>query len=341
MNTLSLSGFLKLTEANFRLFDLGTQLRKLPKQSLTEIDSGKPYPWPHLGFAWLVIFLWNPEQKQQNSFWFLKLPLDEQGIVSAAVHSDLVNRLYRSLRENQPEERQRLMNDHPFQFQPDTEKQAALHARVTSELKLPASPFWESADQFYRQGVELDWQQLGVQGIADMLCRTDEAAFKSINQRLKTLPEEPARYLMRQLEHIAAPTTTVATLLSLAQAPSATDGLQHDSLRGASQSNARRLFDDFLLQRICSSQLSLETLLLVLTRYHYLLDDLEVATTLLDQLADQADSDGFHRVITNLTMQPGMQGIVRRVLSSPSLTEPLANALSLMIRQQRYTYEKH
>ncbi len=335
MNVLSLSGFFSITGAKFRLFDLGTQVRKLPEQILNDLDEGKPYPYPHLGYGWLVIFIWNPQFKEQNSFWFLKMPLDEQGILSAAMHSDLVNRLYKSLQEKDAKERQRLLNDHPYQFQPDAEKMAALHARATKQLGLPASPYFEAADQFYHLGQEIDWQSIGVQGIADLICRADDDTFANINKQLKNIPQNPAMHLIRQLEHRDIPASTAETLLAIAQTQTDNHLLVDACIRGASQAKAKRLFDDFLLNHLANESLSIESLLLLITRYTYLLDRVEVATQVLDQLAKQADFDGFQRVVTNLALQPGMKNIVRTVLSSDTLTENLANALSQMIQLQR------
>lgn len=341
MNVPSLNGFLSITGARFHLFDLGTQVRKLPESILSDLDSGKVYPLPHLGFAWFVIFLWHPTNKDQNSFWFLKLPLDEQGILSAAVHSDLVNRLYRSLQEADTKERQRLLTDHPYQFEPDPEKMAALHAHATKQLELPASPYLDGAKQFYCDGIEMDWQTLGIQGIADLLCRATAAEMAAINNQLSTMDKAPAGQLIRQMEHLDIPTSTAETLLALAKKQPNDFLLLNTCLRGASQATAKPIFDDYLSEKIKHTQLPLETILLILTRFHHLLDDVQISVSVLDQLASQADSDGFQRVLTNLAMQPSNKNIVRSTLASPDLTENLANALSQLIQQQRHPYAKH
>ena len=337
MNAPSLNGFLTITDARYRLFDLGTQVRKLPASQLADLDNGAPYPLPHLGYAWLVIFLWNPQQTMQNSFWFFKLPLDEQGILSAAAHNDLVNRLYRSVQISDEQERQRLLTDHPYQFQPDPEKMAALHARATHLLGLPASDYLGAAQEFY-QGHHCqhrDWQSLGIQGIADLLCRAQPQDFSALNQRLQDLPMIPACQLIRQMEHWPIPTNTVETLLALLIAHAAEPMVVNACLRGASQAQSIRLLDNYLATTLTHKTLELETLLIILTRYLHLLTDHTMRIRLLDQLAQQADADGFQRVVTNLAMQPGMCGLVRNTLASEALTAPLANALSHLIQHQK------
>lgn len=336
MNVPSLSGFLTMTEASFRLFDLGIQLRKMPDSTLERLDEGQPYPCPHLGYAWLVIFMWNEHESQQNSLWFLKLPLDEQGILPAAVHSDLVNRLYRALQVQDSKERQRLLTDHPYQFKPEPEKMAALHARATKILGLPPSPYFDDVHRFYLSpNAGLHWQELGIQGIADFVCRLKDNDIQQLNPSLLTLDQAPLLALLRQFEHRELPTSTVEMLVSIAQKNPDNAELTSACLRACAQSPARKLIEPVIAARIDNEKVDLELLLTVLTRFPHLCQDATYATQILDRLARAADADGFQRVMTNLAMQPGMAGIVMTTLANPALTENLANALSLLIQRTR------
>jgi hypothetical protein len=337
MNAPSLTGFLEITGAKYRLFDLGTHLKKVPESTLLALDEGQPYPHPHLGFGWLVIFLWNTEETAQNSLWFLKLPLDEQGILSAGVHSDLVRRLYSALQESDEKERARLLTEHPYQFTPDHEKMAALHAKATQLLALPPSDFHESADDFFKNpNSSFQWQQLGIQGIADMVCRLKDPDFTTINKRLLELDVAPLIGLLQQLEHRPLPTSTIETLVQLIEVHNDQPAVVSNCLRAAAQSPAAKLLDVLIEEKLNSDSLPLDFVLIVLTRYTRLLNDNNFSILVLTRLAQLADADGFARVMTNLAMQPGMQGIVMKTLSSKNLTTQLANALSVLIAQQRH-----
>lgn len=337
MNVPSLAGFLDITQARYRLFDLSTHLRKLPGQTLRTLDSGEPYPHPHLGYGWLVIFLWNEDLPEQNSLWFLKLPLDEQGILPAAVHSDLVSRLYKALQTADASERQRLLTDHPYQFSPDPEKMAALHAQATLILGLPPSDYFEPVRAFYLDGTpDHDWTGLGLQGIADMVTRADSTELNTLCHRLAELDAKPRTALLKQLEHQSLPTASVETLVKLAESASPDDdALGVEALRAGANSAAFRLFEPLIQQQLNSESASLEWVLTVLTRYTELLDDMALTIQALDRLAKLADADGFARVITNLAMQPGMNGIIPKVLGRADLTESLGLALGRLIQQQR------
>lgn len=338
MNAPSLTGFLAITEAKFRLFDLSLSLRKLPHNTLEKLDEGQPYPMPHMGFAWLAIFIWNPERNEQNNLWFMKLPLDEQGIVNAAAHSDLVSRLYKSLQTKDAKERQRLLTDHPYQFKPNTQKMAALHATATKLLGLPASHHFQSAADFYQHtSANTDWATLGVQGIADFVIRLKESEFEALNPHLANYPPEVFIALAAQFEHRVLTTSTVQSLFAIASARDVDIDTVNACLRAVSQSPAIRLFDNLATTLVINDQASLETILILLTRYRHLLADTQSAAQLLDSLASKADADGFNRVTANLAMQQDMSGIVMRILGSEHLTETLANALSGLLRPTKRT----
>lgn len=336
MNVPSLSGFLEITQAKYRLFDLGTSVRKLPSSTLQALDDGQPYPLPHLGFGWLVIFLWNEEVSEQNSLWFLKLPLDEQGSLPAAVHSDLVNRLYKALQTADEKERQRLLTDHPYQFTPEHEKMASLHARATDILGLPPSDFHQPARDFYlSESSSANWATLGIQGIADFVVKANDDELIQACQRVKDLEDAPKFALLQQLEHTHLPTRAIELLKSCCEEQSNNIAFITAVLRASTQSQAHKLLEPTILKLVEKRTASTEFILSIITRYTYLLKDEEIAVSVLDQLAELADADGFGRVMTNLAMQPGMQGIVMRTLGSQRLTETLANALSQLIQQKR------
>ena len=342
MNVPSLSGFLALSDAQYRLFDLGTQLRPLPDDSLAGLDQGLPYPHPYLGYGWLVIFSWHPQASEQNSLWFLKLPLDEQGIVSAAAHGELVNRLYRSLQTDDPQERQRLLSDHLFHFKPDGEKMAALHATATHLLALPASQYRPAATDFLLQNeAEADWQTIGLQGIADFVIRASESELSQLAARLTQLTEAPFIALTGQLEHRPLSRALVAALVAKAQSDPTQIAIENACLRACSQSADADLCQPLIDSRLSGPEPGLEFLLVVLSRYTALLRDSDRAVLIMDRLAQLADADGFHRLVTHLVMQPGLAQLMRTLLGHQKLTPALANAIALLVQTQRSRHVQH
>lgn len=337
MPSPSLSHFLSLTKANIRVFDLSAQLKKMPSKTLEGLDQGKPYPFPYLGYAWLSLFIWNPENSAQHSFWFLKLPLDEQGIVSSGVHNDLVTRLYKALQTDNPEERQRLISDHPYQFTPDTLKMAALHANATKILGLPPSNYYQAAKDYFLHGADVNWQNIGRQGVADLACRLTEKEVSILNARIAMLDEAPLIGLVQQLAHAELKTSTVELLLKQA-ATTANDELFIACLTAIAGSPAQALAHPLIKEKSSAQRLTLEALLVVVTRFSSILNEETCAIQILDQLAHQSDQDGFNRVMANLAMQPNHRGFVQQLLASQQLTEGLANKIARLIQQQRRSH---
>lgn len=335
MTTPSLAGFIELTGANFALFDLGVQLKKMPKSTLKQLDQGAPYPTPYLNFAWLVILLWNPDNKEQNSFWFLKLPLDEVGQLSAAVHSDLVNRLYRSIQTQDENERLRLLTDHPYQFTPNDEKKAALHAYASKQLGSPASHFHQPAIKYFTEDkTDLEWQAIGLQGISDALVRLSNTEEQALIKQMAHLPSEPFIALMQQLEHCQPNTNLVQAILS--RATIYTHAAEMVAVvRAVSQSKAKLLVRPVIEQGLKFFANNIELLLAIITRYPGWMSETDFSIPIVDQLAQTTDADGFAKIMQHLSIQPEQQGIVMILLKAPNITPALANALSIVIQQHR------
>ncbi|TCS40143.1 DUF3549 family protein [Reinekea marinisedimentorum] len=335
MNAPSLSGFLDVTGANYQLFDLGTHLKQLPRSTLALLDNGSKYPYPYLGFAWVATFIWDAEHPEQNNLWFLKLPLDEQGCLVPAVHSDLVRRLYTALQTNDDNERRRLLTDHPYQFQPDSSKMAALHAKATQLLSLPASPYFEPAAEFYLlQNEQTDWKTLGIQGLADLAERCLHTHEQEFSRALSVVGDEPFIALAGQLQHVETSPAITRAAITSAQRRDTAHTIQ-SALRATSQTAEPEQVEGFILNLIDTGKLDLETLLIIFTNYPALFSNLNLAGQLMTELSIHTDETGFNRVITNLAMQQGMEGIVMKIFSSDALNETLANALSRLIQSAR------
>jgi hypothetical protein len=335
MNAPSISGFLDVTGANYQLFDLGTHVKQISQNTLALLDNGSKYPYPHLSFAWLAIFIWDKDYTEQNSLWFLKLPLDEQGCLVPAVHSDLVRRLYTALQTSDTSERKRLLTDHPYQFQPDTSKMAALHAKATQLLSLPASRYFEPAAEYYLlKNPHIDWQTLGIQGLADLSERCLKTHAKEFHEALIHSSDEPFIALANQLQHVKTDKEITEALIISANKRNTAPTIQA-VLRAASQTSEPEMIAAFILELSQAGKLDLETLLIIFTNYPALFTEIEFCCQLTTELCIHTDEAGFKKVMTNLAMQEGLNGIVMKMFSSRTLNETLANALSQLIQSRR------
>lgn len=336
MHTITRLGeFLEHSGARYRLFDLGSQLRRLSSDDWQRFDRGGAYPYPHLNHAWLVVLLWHPDNREQHALWFFKLPLDEQAALPAPVAADLLNRFIKALATGDAEERQRLLTDHPYQFKPDDARMAALHARAGRILGAPVSQFFAAAHDYLLGSADLTtWSHLGVQGIAEVLEAADEAEQSRLGQRLATLPITPRLQILQALEHHRPSLALTQAIIALADADSSPEQ-DSAAVRALSQSEAIGLVRAFISRALNRQPQSLDLVLAILSRHPRLLDDTELSLVALDRLAQLADQDGFNRVVQGLALQPGLSGLVLKVMRHPNRSEALVQAIGGLLAAVR------
>lgn len=211
----TLVDFIRQTDAQFRIFDMGRCISKLSADTFHKVEMGHlPYPSPFLHQAWIAILMWNPKRAEENVVWFLKLPLDEQGFLVQAARDDFLNRLLQNLSNSmgkgpldqptEPEEYRDALKDNPFSFTPDQEKMAAFHATATLTTRQPASSYYPAARAYFSGQQPLDnWTELGYQGIADFVIRHGEESNEAeLAERFPQLPDTPMEATCTFLEHI-------------------------------------------------------------------------------------------------------------------------------------------
>ena len=174
----TLSQFLTTAKTQFQVYDLGRRVQHIDMLAFHQIESlDTPYPYPIQGHAQFAIVFW--DTSQQHFIWFLKLALDEQGLLSPAPRSQFIEMILAALGQDptQPlsdEQQERLANN-PFNFKPSQEKLAVFNALVRKQLGQRASSQYEFALQYLSgQVAPTQWQHIGMQGIADVCARVNE-----------------------------------------------------------------------------------------------------------------------------------------------------------------------
>lgn len=174
----TLSQFLTTAKTQFQVYELGRRVQHIDMLAFHQIESlVTPYPYPIQGHAQFAVVFWN--ESQQHFIWFLKLPLDEQGLLSPAPRSQFIEMVLTALGQDptQPltdEQQDRLANN-PFSFKPSQEKLAVFNALVRKQLGLSASIQYEFAKQYLSgQIAPSEWQHIGMQGLSDVCVRLGE-----------------------------------------------------------------------------------------------------------------------------------------------------------------------
>lgn len=215
----TLDEFFTRSGAEVSLYHMGRHVTACPRQLLAPFERGEtPWPEPWKGQARLAI-LFRLGDMPEPAIWFLALPLDEQGILVPAQRDAFLNRLLETLGRNVSQvgrektaDVDHLMKDNPLAFTPSITFQAMLNARATFDSGLPASQHFEPVEAYFSGQQPIDWQALGLQGIADYVVRMEADDAESLAKAFTSLPTAVIHSVCYCLEHQPLPATLVSAL---------------------------------------------------------------------------------------------------------------------------------
>jgi len=210
---LSLNTFGELfaqADCDFLVYDLGRRISPLTPQLWHACEHGhSPYPYPIQRYACLGIVFWRRDSNHSPFIWFIKLPLDEQGIIKpTAIHQYLklvIEALGHKLDSPPSESRQQRLASNSFSYQPPQLKLAYFNAHVRKQLGQPPSHYYP-ATQAYLQGQHGwdEWRDLATQGLADFVVQLDEPANqRALAAHFGKLPATVRQTLCELLEHFS------------------------------------------------------------------------------------------------------------------------------------------
>ncbi|MBB1270667.1 DUF3549 family protein [Shewanella sp. SR44-3] len=333
----TLSQFLTTAKTQFQVYDLGRRVQHIDAIAFHQIESLlAPYPFPIQGHAQIGLVFW--QHADQPYIWFLKLPLDEQGLLSPAPRSQFIqmilDALGKDLTQELTEAQQEQFANHPFSFKPNQHKLALFNALVRQQLGQQASSQYELAAQ-YLSGQSLvgastaveqgcnNWEQLGLQGIADVCVRVKNldhlnsliACFDfaplpvqaAICQCLEHLPLEPslAARVYQQFEQ-ALDEHKASYLAALASNPS----LSIKAIKHLSQGNL----------------LDANHLITIAARNWLALQDPDCRTIFLEALALQ-EQGFFNQVFADIVAIPSLRQALLLELRNPERSDTLSIAI--------------
>jgi len=345
---MDLTRYLTELDGQYRIFDLGRRIRKLDKKQFQQFESTDvPYPFPYLQHAWLGLFIAPKNQPQNETLWFLKWPLDEQGKLIPYVRDDLVQRLLALSKAplKADTEIEDPLKDNPFAFNPDDTRRANLHALLQAQLHRKPSNHYQVALNYLQAGAlnkELlnNWQELGMQGLADVAARQDQHQ-ATLQGTLGHMPPEAYLAFSQCLEH-----QVLSHKLSDVVSKRFQVDLQKSGNVIAVEAGMR------LLGTSLNDQLRIETwqqwmaseyhnqvaVLLTFATRNY--DDLafmpEKITPFLVDLAQVNNTfEGFIKVVGDLLYLPGIRNILLNALRDPKRPEIIAQALQALLVSRR------
>ena len=216
-DTLTLYEFLERTGADVRVYDIGRRIAVLERDQFLAFENlAAPYPLPMQRKAWFALVQLPDARNDDPIIWFLRLDLDEQGLLVLAERDYLLNRLLESAQaRTQGADPQAFLQDNPYAFKPREDRMALFHALLSADLGLPPSRFYQHALDYFHGTPGWDqWSFVGYQGIADVACRHDD---EPLSSAVPHLPKEPLVALCHCLESRIPSETLKAALIQRLQ----------------------------------------------------------------------------------------------------------------------------
>ncbi|MGB0894489.1 MAG: DUF3549 family protein [Parashewanella sp.] len=328
----TLSQFLTTAQTQFQIYDLGRRVQHIDMMAFHQIESLKsPYPFPTQGHAQFAVVFWNKDQ--QHYIWFIKLALDEQGLFSPAARSQFIQMIMEALGRDPTialtEQQQQAMANNPFSFKPSQEKLAVFNALVKKQLGIAASGQYELAYQYLSGQMPTEnWQQIGLQGIADVCVRSNDLNHnQAIINGITNSAVEVKAALCQCLEHIQ-PSDEVAQCL-FEQFKTAEAELSLLFLRALA---GNRQFSQRAVQHLMNHNLMTDhAVITIAARNWSVLTNDDIRLDYLESLAKQSQTF-FNQVFADIVAIPMLRNNMLMELRNPKRSEALSQAIGGLFR---------
>jgi len=339
----TLSEFLLQSGSQYRVFDMGRRVTQISTDVFSDFEHTQiPYPFPIQQHALVGIVFWNKQQSEQHYVWFLKLPLDEFGLLEQASRSQfldlVIKALGRSMEQTPNKEQQSALDHNPIIFKPSAQKLAAFTSHVRQIMKLSPSEFMSPALNYLQDKTQYqDWQSVGYQGLSDLAVRLDDPMFnQSIAQAIPLLPTESFCALCCALENVSIPTTVAQPLIAILQSSIVADDtviMIHAAraLSNAKDATFSKQAFDLLIDYHGTNQM-IDLLVTISGRYWAVIDNNDTALTYLEKLAhNEVEQDIFDQLFSDLVFIPLCRNAMLSALRNPKRSNALANYIANFI----------
>lgn len=331
----TLSEFLLQSGCQYRVYDLGRGIRKLTTQQFLDIENNKqPHPYPRLGFAWMAVLFWNKQLSGQHYIWFLKLPLDEQGMLVCAARNHflgiVLEALGRQMDNKSPDE----LPEHPYGFVPGAQQMADFNSLVRHALKLPETEYQKVALAYLKKPEDFNWQDIPLQGLADIVVKLGEDELRSLFlSRFEQLNEAVQLSLLNSLENHKIDVNLSEFVLQQMDTHRQQPVWQIACLRALSQSQAEGLVTA-RLAALLSAPTEIDTNLMIIIsgRHWQRLMHKDLLGTFMDRLAMQTPSL-FAPVFADLVRLPELRADMLSLLRSPDKSDALTQAIGRLFSE--------
>lgn len=341
----SISEFLLHAGTEYHVFDLGRRIEPTDNQTFLEIENGSAYAlYPRQQHAWFGIVFWNKNASSQHYIWFIKLPLDEQGLVVAAARNHfleiIVDALGKSIAEDTENAQQ--LPDNPYSFVPNQSQLAQFNALVKSTLNHPLSEEAQKVEAYIQAPQLVDWQQISMQSVADFIHGFSRHAKRdvleeAIKANVAIYSDVFVNTLMETSESVCLSDNLLAMYLSKIDDG---DDINLAALRGASEGSFNPVINGKLIALLKKEKCQRLDILSVIAARHFEQMEPLLLSTFLEQAAkvdEKEDHQGalFAGFFSDLVQIPKLRRQVLTLLHSDANSDILSKAFERLFAQAR------
>ena len=337
----TLSEFLLQAQTQYIVFDLGRGIKPIDNQQFFDWENQlAPCAYPRQEHAWFCICFWNEKESQEQYIWYIKLPLDENGLLIQAARNQfleiVVTALGSQLQHTSNEEAQ--LPENPFVFQPSQQQLADCNAHIHKALKQTRAGNNKVVQYMQAPSVQ-DWQILSVQDIADYVSTSDSSdacpVQLTLAKHLMHLPVPMLSCLFASLECIKINDVLSKAIIAFYKS-SQEPVLRQLSLRALSHFEPANisLANHFVEQLILRDEaLDIETLVLIAGRYWHILNEESILLSYMDKVAAKDNSFAlFLGIYADLVKVPScrasMLGLLRNTKRSDLVSQGIGKLFS-------------
>ncbi|WP_339722943.1 DUF3549 family protein [uncultured Paraglaciecola sp.] len=333
----TISEFLLQAGTDYRVFDMARGIRSLESQLFLEIENAtRPAPCPRQQHAWFGILFFNKQMSNERYIWFVKLPLDEQGLVIGAARQQFLQIVVDALGQSleKPNNTNNQLPDNPFTFIPNQQQLADFNSIARVALNIPLSHHVNLAEQYITTPEQHDWRAVSLQGIADFTASLQQSARKNLLlNRFLTLAPEMQYALCASLENHSIGEDISTLLVTWYQQDIEDEKRLHSVLRGLCQSQAKAAVHTLLTLILNSEKgLSRSTLMLIAARHWQYMTEPAILTLYVELLAICED-DTFIGLFSDLVQIPEIRESMLSILRWPEKSPQLTQAVGQLFGQ--------
>ena len=336
-NISSLYQLVQFAGCDYCIFDVGRRVVEINKTTFEQFENGQlAYPYPIQSHAKFALVYWPMGQTDNPYIWFLNLPLDEESQIVPGSRNHFVAIIQEALGSDfaQQSDEQQQLPDNPYIKLPEQNKVALVNARIKDKFKREFSSLALSCLDFLQQEDKNNWQNLTVQGWADVLVQLANPKIQNLIQNeFWQLPTELQNQLIPILEHCELPRAFVnisTRQLEKEQNPAQQLAILRLLAGHCEQANIQNWLTSKIAEEKTAEQM-LDLLLILGARCWVALKDPLLLTVYLEKIAE-LPANNFEALFRDAIALPSLRRPILALMQNPNALPKTRVAVTNMIK---------